>query len=114
MRKEEHINIIPERKEVTITYYGNCPECNKEQISKSTSNIDVICSECSLKKQQATHKMFLDNFIGSELIGIVNDSTIIIKTKDKKVYELWFHRDEDNNSELDISEIHSGNAEWFL
>ena len=114
MRKEETVRIIPERKEVIVTYYGNCPKCGFEQIYKhESSNLDKECSECKQKREKKEYQECLNNYIDAKVLSISKDnSNVIIKTKDNRVYELWFYR-EDGAAELNISELHEGNAEWF-
>lgn len=115
MRKEETVRIIPEKKEVTTKYYGNCPECGFEQIyNYKSGNLDKECSECKQKREKKEYQECLNNYIDAKVLSISKDnSNIIIKTKDNRVYELWFYRDEDGGAELNISELYEGNAEWF-
>jgi len=115
MRKEETVRVIPERKETVVTYYGNCPECRSEQIyNYESEKLDKECSGCKQKRKKKEYQECLNNYIGSIVLSINKDnSNVIIKAKNSKVYELWFYRSEDGDPELNISELYEGNAEWF-
>lgn len=112
---KEHIKIIPAREEKTYTYHGQCPVCGFEQIYQYKSDqLDKECSECRHKREAKEKEEFLIKYIGSTVLSIIGNHTIIVKATDKKVYKLWFYHDENDNDALNISEIHEGNAEWFL
>lgn len=113
MRVEEHKNIIPQKTVVSYTYYGNCPVCNKEQISCWKTNVDTICTDCRFKKESDERQEFLNNYVGATILH-VQDTEVIVKLKNNKVYRIEVDVDyNEDEVKFDIYEIHEGNAEWF-
>lgn len=117
MRKVENIKIIPERKEVTVTYFGNCPECGYSQESHFSSGVDKLCMKCILKKEQSDRQLFLDTYVGSKILVVAereDDCEIIIKTKEGKVFSITIDVDyQEYEKTFKFKELNEGDACWF-
>jgi len=96
MRKEETVRVIPERKEVVVTYYGNCPECGGQQISTNDETyVDIMCPICLHKQKEVERQQFLDTYIGARILKIDNRShEILVIAKTGRIYAITNAADE--------------------
>ena len=48
------------KKITTITYKGNCPQCNTEQTHPDQTQVDTLCGNCSVNNNLLIYEMLSD------------------------------------------------------
>lgn len=83
-----------EAKEELITvYYGSCPRCGVKQRSECEFNVDIICHDCFIIKENAGKAeafkqtdASVDTNISTEMIKDIYDNSIVLNCDENFIF----------------------------